>query len=90
MLCEWRCSATFLKSLFEPASRLRQVEQAGEDSQVSQASLEAPETSQSSRLHDLEKAGTSGTGARKVQLRFQPGATLKGRRRFLAWNGCGA
>ncbi|CAE7329913.1 wdhd1 [Symbiodinium sp. CCMP2456] len=67
------------------------------DSQVSQETLpSAPSPTQDTSEQPEAQQGQLGvqkaTEAKEApkQQRFQPGATLKGRRRFLAWNGCGA
>lgn len=67
------------------------------DSQVSQETLpSAPSPSTEDTEQAEAQQGQQGvqkaTEAKEApkQQRFQPGATLKGRRRFLAWNGCGS
>ncbi|CAE7381615.1 wdhd1 [Symbiodinium sp. CCMP2592] len=68
------------------------------DSQVSQDVPSAPSLPGAGDTNEQGEAQQGQQGVEKApeakeapkQQRFQPGATLKGRRRFLAWNGCGA
>eukprot|EP00439_Symbiodinium_sp_Y106_P087519 s228_g67.t1 len=69
------------------------------DSQVSQdvpsapsPSLPGTEDTKQGEAQQGQQGVQKATEAKEApkQQRFQPGATLKGRRRFLAWNGCGA